>query len=81
MLLPDGRETYNTVTGGAFFLFFTVIVFIYARSNGLVLINREGYSLVEMVNEDVYTPSKISFSHDNGFAVAAAITYGDVSWD
>ena len=34
-----------------------------------------------MVNEGVYTDSKLSFSHDNGFAVAAAITYGDLSWD
>ena len=31
LLLPDGNDQYYTATGGAFCLFFTIIVLIYAQ--------------------------------------------------
>ena len=58
-------------------MFFGLIVMIYSLSTGIKLVSREDYSLVELTNENVYRDSDFSFSYDNGFAIAAAITYGN----
>ena len=78
-LLPDGNAQYQTATGGTLCIFFGLIVLIYSLSTGIKLVNREGYSLVELTNENVYRDSDFSFSYDDGFAVAAAITYGNTT--
>ena len=76
-LLPDGEETFRTATGGAFCIFFSILILIYIVGTGIALRLREGYSLVELTDEGVYTDSAFSFGYDNGFAVAAAVWYGD----
>ena len=76
-LLPDGNSQYQTATGGALCIFFGLIVLIYSLSTGIKLVSREGYNLVELTNENMYRDSDFSFGYDYGFAIAAAITYGN----
>ena len=50
---------------------------MYAISSGIKTANREGYSLVEMTKDRVYKDSDFTFKKSDGFAVAAAVWYGD----
>ena len=54
-LLPDGQAEYQTAIGGVFCILFSTIVAIYAISSGIKTANRDGYSLVEMTKEGVYS--------------------------
>ena len=50
----------------------------YVIQTGIEIFNRDGYTLVEMTNEGVFSPSIFSLNKTHGFAVAAAISYGDL---
>ena len=77
--LPDGKSEYQTATGGTFCLLFSALVLVYAITSGINIIRREGYSIVEMAKEGVYSDLTFSFKKDDGFAVAAAVWHGDTS--
>ena len=59
--LPDGKSEYQTATGGIFCLLSSALVVIYAITSGINVMRREGYSIVEMEKEGVYSDSTFSF--------------------